>query len=227
LTGATGDTGTTGLTGATGDTGTTGLTGATGDTGTTGLTGATGNTGTTGLTGATGNTGTTGDTGTTGLTGATGDTGATGTTGSTGTTGLTGTGTTNVSSFAANTTGATIAVILGGTDVPLPSDQTFSGGITVDGTNTTFTVPSAGRYFINYGVNLTAALLLSTRLIINGAANTASTIDPVLSVSQFNNTIIVLLAAGSTIKLQFFGLLGAAVLLPGSAGATLTIVQVS
>ncbi|PGT97882.1 BclA C-terminal domain-containing protein, partial [Bacillus cereus] len=145
----------------------------------------------------------------------------------TGATGSTGTSTTNVSSFAANTTGALIGVIVLGTDVPLPSDQTLSGGITVDGTNTIFTVPNAGRYLITYGVNLTAALLLSTRLIINGSANTASTITPILSASQFNNTIIVSLAAASTIKLQLFGLLGAATLLPGSAGATLTIVQVS
>ncbi|HDR7796183.1 TPA: hypothetical protein QCY19_004921, partial [Bacillus luti] len=150
-----------------------------------------------------------------------------GPTGSSGPTGTTGTSTTNVSSFAANTTGATIAVILSGTSVSLPNSQTFSGGITVDGTNTVFTVPNTGRYFINYGVNLQAALLLSTRLLINGVGNTASTITPVLSVSQFNNTIIVPLTAGSTISLQFFGLLGAAILLSGSAGATLTIMQVS
>ncbi|MEH7149737.1 hypothetical protein V7095_04695, partial [Bacillus thuringiensis] len=159
-----------------------------------------------------------------GPTGATGDAGVTGPTGATG---ITGTSPTNVSSFAANTTGAVIAVILGGTSIPLPNSQTLSGGITVDGTNTIFTVPNTGRYLINYGIGLQAALLLSTRLIINGAGNTASTITPLLSISQFNNTIIVPLTAGSTITLQLFGLLGAATLLSGSGGATLTIMQVS
>ncbi|PFQ40461.1 hypothetical protein COK05_27585, partial [Bacillus cereus] len=157
----------------------------------------------------------------------TGATGPTGPTGATGVTGITGTSTTNVSSFAANTTGATILVVLSGTPVPLPSSQSLSGGITVDATNTIFTVPNTGRYFINYEVNLEAALLLSSQLLINGVGNTASTITPLLSVSQFNNTIIVPLTAGSTITLQLFGLIGAAILLPGSAGATLTIMQVS
>ncbi|MDA1774358.1 hypothetical protein PDJ95_23790, partial [Bacillus cereus] len=208
----TGDTGPTGLTGPAGDTGPTGLTGPTGDTGPTGLTGPAGDTGPTGLTGPAG------DTGPTGLTGPAGDTGPTGLTGST---------TTNVSSFAANTSGSIIAVILGGTSVPLPDSQTLSGGITVNGANTIFTIPNTGRYFINYGVNLQAALLLSTRLTINGVANTQSTITPLLALSQFNNTIIVSLTAGSTITLELFGLLGAATLLGGSAGATLTIMQIS
>ncbi|MBY0050815.1 hypothetical protein H7K32_03795 [Brevibacillus agri] len=203
-----------------------GPTGPTGPTGATGATGAgegvTGATGSTEVTGATGPTGVTGATGATGATGVTGETGATG---ATGPTGPTGTVFTNINAFAANTGGAVIAVILGGTNVPLPNNQVLNG-ITFGGGNTTFTVPSAGNYLISYSVNTTAALAVSTRLLINGAAFAPSVASPALSLSSFHNTVIAPLGAGATITLQLFGLLGAATLLTG-AGATLTIVRLN
>ncbi|MED4826687.1 BclA C-terminal domain-containing protein [Bacillus atrophaeus] len=230
ITGATGVTGVTGPTGFTGATGVTGVTGVTGPTGTTGVTGITGPTGVTGVTGPTGITGVTGVTGPTGVTGATGitgPTGFTGATGMTGPTGITGTGVTATSGFASNTTGGLIAVVAGGTTIPLPSDQNLSADITVNGANTVFTVGPAGRYYISYQINLTAGLLVSSRILINGSAFTSSIISPAISLSNFNNSFITTLAAGSTIQLQLFGLLGAATLLGGSAGAALSIIRLS
>ncbi|PSA92086.1 hypothetical protein C6371_08445 [Bacillus atrophaeus] len=224
LTGVTGPTGFTGATGATGVTGPTGTTGVTGITGPTGLTGATG---VTGVTGATGVTGVTGPTGVTGATGITGPTGFTGATGVTGPTGITGTGLTATSGFASNTTGGLIAVVASGTTIPLPSDQNLSADVTVNGANTVFTVGPAGRYYISYQINLTAGLLVSSRILINGSAFTSSIISPAVSLSNFNNSFITTLAAGSTIQLQLFGLLGAATLLGGSAGAALSIIRLS
>ncbi|MEC5219454.1 BclA C-terminal domain-containing protein [Bacillus atrophaeus] len=226
-TGVTGVTGPTGFTGATGATGVTGPTGTTGVTGITGPTGLTGATGVTGVTGATGVTGVTGPTGVTGATGITGPTGFTGATGMTGPTGITGTGVTATSGFASNTTGGLIAVVAGGTTIPLPSDQNLSADITVNGANTVFTVGPAGRYYISYQINLTAGLLVSSRILINGSAFTSSIISPAISLSNFNNSFITTLAAGSTIQLQLFGLLGAATLLGGSAGAALSIIRLS
>ncbi|MCY8809755.1 collagen-like protein [Bacillus atrophaeus] len=232
-TGATGATGASGATGVTGPTGITGVTGITGPTGTagvtgiTGPTGLTGATGVTGVTGATGVTGVTGPTGVTGATGITGPTGFTGATGMTGPTGITGTGVTATSGFASNTTGGLIAVVAGGTTIPLPSDQNLSADITVNGANTVFTVGPAGRYYISYQINLTAGLLVSSRILINGSAFTSSIISPAISLSNFNNSFITTLAEGSTIQLQLFGLLGAATLLGGSAGAALSIIRLS
>ncbi|QUF66762.1 BclA C-terminal domain-containing protein [Bacillus atrophaeus] len=226
-TGVTGVTGPTGFTGATGATGVTGPTGTTGVTGITGPTGLTGATGVTGVTGATGVTGVTGPTGVTGATGITGPTGFTGATGMTGPTGITGTGVTVTSGFASNTTGGLIAVVAGGTTIPLPSDQNLSADITVNSANTVFTVGPAGRYYISYQINLTAGLLVSSRILINGSAFTSSIISPAISLSNFNNSFITTLAAGSTIQLQLFGLLGAATLLGGSAGAALSIIRLS
>ncbi|MFE1628928.1 hypothetical protein ACFLFF_19495 [Brevibacillus reuszeri] len=214
-----------GPTGQTGPTGATGPTGSTGWTGDTGVTGYTGLTGATGVTGATGSTGATGETGSPGATGATGATGETGVTGATGATGATGTNFTNINAFSANTSGAVISVVLGGTNIALPNNQVLNG-ITVGGGNTTFTVPSAGNYLISYSINTTAALLVSSCLVINSSPFTPSIITPALSLSSFNNTVIAPLTAGSTITLQLFGLLGAATLITG-AGATLTIVRVS
>ncbi|MFB4184944.1 BclA C-terminal domain-containing protein [Bacillus velezensis] len=235
-TGATGDTGPTGITGATGGTGPTGITGATGATGPigstgvtgdTGPTGSTGATGGTGLTGSTGVTGDTGPTGSTGATGGTGPTGSTGATGGTGPTGSTGTSLTATSGYASNTGGSVVAVIVGGTTISLPNEQNLSADITANAANTIFTVAPAGRYYISYHINLTAGLLVSSRILINGTPPASSIIAPVASLANFNNSFIVTLPAGSTIQLQLFGLLGAATLLGGSVGAALNIIRLS
>ncbi|CEP81101.1 collagen-like triple helix repeat-containing protein [Paraclostridium sordellii] len=202
-------------TGATGPTGPAGPTGATGPTGPTGAVGATGPTGPTGLVGPSG------PTGPTGLVGATGPTGPTGLVGPTG---PTGSSVTNNFGYAANTSGSVITVILGGTNIPLPNAQNLSS-VTVNGTNDVFTIINAGTYFIQYQVYTTAALLVNTRLIINGVANTASTISPILSLSSFSSQVIVTVGANTTVSLQMFGLLGAATLLSGSGGATLSIIR--
>ncbi|MFE6032260.1 collagen-like protein [Bacillus velezensis] len=224
ITGATGGTGPTGSTGATGGTGPTGFTGATGVSGPTGFTGATGGTGPTGFTGATGGTGPTGITGATGVTGPTGSTGATG---GTGPTGSTGTSLTATSGYASNTGGGVVAVIVGGTTISLPNEQNLSADITANAANTVFTVAPAGRYYISYHINLTAGLLVSSRILINGTPPASSIIAPVASLANFNNSFIVTLPAGSTIQLQLFGLLGAATLLGGSVGAALNIIRLS
>lgn len=233
--GPTGTDGVTGLDGAAGPTGATGADGAAGVTGVTGPTGATGVTGATGATGATGSTGpigAAGAIGAAGVIGATGDIGPTGPTGSDGATGPTGPDGPNptaTAAFAANTSGTSLSVALTGTAIPLPNAQVLSPDITANAGNTVFTVATAGRYRISYHVNTTAALLMGSRLVINGVNNTASTIAPVLSVSNYENEIEVDLAANTTITLQLYPLLavGIAVLISGGAGASLMIVRLS
>lgn len=226
-TGSTGPTGATGPAGNTGATGSTGVTGATGPVGATGATGATGAVGATGGIGPTGPTGITGPAGPTGATGITGATGATGAAGATGATGATGVNVTASSSFAANTSGTALSVIVAGVAVPLPDSQILPGDITVDGSNTIFTVVTPGRYRIGYHVNTTATLIAGTRLIINSSANVASTITPVVSLSSYSAEIILDLTANSTVTLQIFGILATATLLTGAAGASLMITRLS
>ena len=131
------------------------------------------------------------------------------------------------SAFAANTSGTALTVLVGGTLVPLPDGQLLSPDITVNGANTVFTVTNAGRYQISYNVNTTASLASGTRLLINGAANTASTVAPAVSLSHFSNEILLNLNAGDTVSLQMFGIASVATLLPGSAGAALSITRLS
>lgn len=231
--GATGPTGATGPAGAAGATGPTGADGAVGPTGTTGPAGATGApgaagpTGADGAAGATGATGPTGADGAAGLAGIAGAAGAAGATGATGLTGPTGaTGPALSSAFAANTQGSSVLVALGGTPIALPNAQLLSPDITVNAGNTVFTVATPGTYQISYHVNTTAALLMGTRLVINGTNSVPSTINPALSVSNFENQIKVTLPANSTISLQLFtSIVGTAVLVSGGAGASLTIVR--
>ena len=134
---------------------------------------------------------------------------------------------TATSAFAANTSGTALTVLVGGTLVPLPDGQLLSPDITVNGANTVFTVTNAGRYQISYNVNTTASLASGTRLLINGAANTASTVAPAVSLSHFSNEILLNLNAGDTVSLQMFGIASVATLLPGSAGAALSITRLS
>lgn len=175
-----------------------------------------------------GDTGATGTTGTGGAAGATGTAGAVGSIGATGPTGAAGPNPTATAGFAANTTGPVITVLVAGTLIPLPSTQVLSADITANGANTIFTVNTFGRYRISYHINTTVALLMGSRLIINGANNTASTINPVLTTSRYYAEIEIDLAVGATISLQMFAtLLGAATLISGGAGASLMIIRLS
>ena len=231
-TGPAGPTGADGLPGPTGATGADGAAGAEGPTGPTGATGSTGGTGAAGAAGAAGATGPDGAAGTAGpagAVGAAGPAGAAGPTGATGPTGPNGPNPTATAGFAANTAGTSLSVALGGAPIPLPSAQVLSADIAPNAGNTVFTVATAGRYRISYHVNTTAALLMGSRLVINGVNNTASIIAPALSVSSFENEIEVNLPANSTITLQLYPLVlaGVAVLLGGGAGASLMIVRLS
>ncbi|HDR3399518.1 TPA: hypothetical protein QCN43_001510, partial [Bacillus anthracis] len=172
-------------------------------------------------------TGVTGPTGATGITGATGPTGATGITGATGPTGVTGTSITATYAFANNTSGTAISVLLGGTNVPLPNNQNIGPGITVSGGNTVFTVANAGNYYISYTINITASLLVSSRITINGAPLAGTINSPAVATTSFSATIITTLAAGSAISLQLFGLLAVATLSTTTPGAVLTIIRLS
>ncbi|WP_443093979.1 BclA C-terminal domain-containing protein, partial [Paenibacillus plantiphilus] len=139
----------------------------------------------------------------------------------------TGDSTTSTSAFAANTSGSIITVLLGGTNVPLPNAQNIGAGITINAANEVFTITTAGRYYITYQINITTALLVRSRLIVNGAANLASTVTPILSLSTFNNDVILTLAANSTVSLQLFGLAALVTLLGNGAGAAVTIIRLS
>ena len=156
-----------------------------------------------------------------------GPTGPTGATGPTGPTGSAGPNPTAAAGFAANTQGSSVLVSLGGSPIPLPNDQLLSPGITANAGNTTFTVAAAGTYQISYHVNTTLALLMGTRLVINGVNNVPSTIAPVAAATNFENKIKVVLPANSTITLQMYpiALAGTAILVGSGAGASLTIIR--
>ncbi|WP_407705144.1 BclA C-terminal domain-containing protein, partial [Terribacillus saccharophilus] len=228
--GPTGAAGATGVAGPTGPAGTTGIAGPTGAAGATGIAGPTGPAGTTGIAGPTGVAGPTGPAGATGIagpTGAVGPTGVPGITGSTGLTGATGTGVTDSSMYAANTSGSVIAVLLGGTNIPLPNAQNLDGFV-YNGGAATFTVPATGRYYITYQINVTAALLISSRIVVNGAQVAGTVVSPAVSISSYYGEVITNLTAGNTVALQLFGLVGTATLNGGgSTGASLTIIRLS
>lgn len=212
-----------GATGATGPQGPQGAQGVQGSQGPQGPQGIQGSPGAAGSPGATGATGPAGAIGPAGVTGATGATGATGVTGATGPTGPAGVTTTSLS--AQNSSGATIAVTVGGTNLPLPNNQLLST-FTVNGANDTFTVPQTGRYLLAYSLRLTQAHLLSSRILRNGSQLAGSNYSPTASTSDYFVTQLADLSAGDSLSLQLYGLVGAVVLQGGSA-ATLTAIRLS
>ncbi|UCZ72715.1 hypothetical protein LG401_09060 [Bacillus pumilus] len=138
-------------------------------------------------------------------------------------------GFTDTALYAANSSGPTIVTVAGGTNIPLPNFQNITG-FTANGTSTVFTVLQTDKYYITYQVNTTAALLINTCLLLNGATTVPSSVQsPVISTSFIHNTVIVNLTAGSIISLQFFWAVATAVLVGGgaAAGAALTIIRLS
>jgi len=104
----------------------------------------------------------------------------------------------------------------------LPDAQNLSG-ITVNGTNTVFTVTEAGRYYISFTVNVTVAVAVGARVTINGTPVDELTRAPLLSTS-FSGEAIVTLAANDQLTLELFGLLADTTLQTG-LGAGLTIIR--
>lgn len=84
----------------------------------------------------------------------------------------------------------------------------------------------AGRYLITYTINPTAAVLVGSRLVINGVPNEASTVLPFVATTSLVGQVLITAVANTTVTLELFGLLGAVILPEDAAGATLSIVRV-
>lgn len=117
-----------------------------------------------------------------------------------------------------------MAVVLGGTDVPLPNAQNLDG-FTANGTNTTFTVPETGTYLITYRINPTVAVAMSSQVLRNGTAIPGSVFSPVATTS-YEATVVTPLTAGDTLTLRVSGVV-AAVVLQGGSGASMAVVRLA
>nr|WP_245697834.1 hypothetical protein [Paenibacillus oryzae] len=126
---------------------------------------------------------------------------------------------------AVNTTGGAIAVVLGGTAIPLADVQSLDG-FTANGTSTLFTVPVTGTYYVTYRINLTAGVLTGAQVVVNGTGVAGSIVSPALTLSSFEGNVITALTAGSTIGIQLFGVIAAATL-QGGVGASLIVIRLS
>jgi len=119
--------------------------------------------------------------------------------------------------------GSTIAVVLGGTPVPLI--QTTASGITFSG-NDVLTIQTAGTYLISYKVNTTASLLMSAAVYQNGIAIPSLISNLGIAANSFSGEAIAILSTGDTLELMLYGLLDTAVLV-GGAGATLNVIRIA
>ncbi|WP_437349825.1 BclA C-terminal domain-containing protein [Paenibacillus humicus] len=228
-----GDTGAAGPAGSTGAAGPAGPTGAQGAKGDKGDTGATGPAGSTGAAGATGAAGPAGPQGPAGAKGDKGDTGPTGATGPQGPQGIQGeqglpgpSGAAALQAFyAANTSGSVVAVLLGGTAIPLPSVE-YNSSFTMNAGNTEVTVNESGTYYVSYSIQTTSVSLVSSNLLVNGTGVNSLAIIPNQSRSTWQASGIVTLSAGSTVQLSASGMLGA-IILQGGQGAALTLIKIN
>ncbi|GIO03112.1 hypothetical protein J5TS2_37800 [Brevibacillus halotolerans] len=116
--------------------------------------------------------------------------------------------------------------MLGGTLVPFPDAQDIGPGITVNATSDTFTVAAAGNYFISYTINLTASLLVSSRILVNGVPVAGSVVSPLIGLTSFEAQVIVPVPAGGTIQVQLFGVAAIATL-AATLPTSITIIRLS
>ena len=109
--------------------------------------------------------------------------------------------------------------------MPLPNNQVLDG-FTVNGANTVFTVPSTGTYLISYRVNVSAAVLMTSEILRNGAVLPGSTFSPTASTGSYSVMLVSNLTAGDTLELRLTGLIGATVL-QGGTGASLAVIKLA
>lgn len=182
-----------------------------------GATGATGPAGPEGPPGPPGPAGTPGGTGAQGPPGPPGAQGLQGIQGLTGAAGPAGSALLSYGGFV-NDTGSMIAVVLGGTSIPLT--QTAANGVSVSGA--TVTVTAAGTYRLSYCLRSVGSTWPSSRLVVNGAPLSGSDVLPWTPTDTRCRATIQSLTAGSTLELQFYGFLGAVTLVSGG-GAELLV----
>lgn len=223
--GSQGPAGPSGPKGDPGPTGAAGPKGDKGDPGEKGPAGPQGEKGDKGDPGVQGIQGDKGDLGPVGPAGPAGPQGIQGSQGPIGPAGPAGAGSTGTYAYAGNAMGTSIAVILGGTSVPLPDHQRLSG-FSSDGSSMIFTANETGTYYISYTINLTQDMLMGTRMTRNGASITQSEEAVVKSKSHYQAQFIEQLNAGDILQLQLHGLLGVAVLAGGN-GASLTVMKLA
>jgi hypothetical protein len=89
-----------------------------------------------------------------------------------------------------------------------------------------FTVSSAGGYRVKYSIKLRDPLLASARVMVNGSPSNALVDSPSQSTSRLDGESILILTPGTTLSIQLYGLLGAAILQQG-AGASLIVEKLS
>ncbi|MBD2843580.1 copper amine oxidase [Paenibacillus sp. IB182496] len=196
-----------------------------GSTGPAGPEGPKGETGVAGADGADGSIGPQGPAGPAGPAGPQGPPGPIGPAGPQGNEGPAGSNATGTYAYAARTSGGAIAIVLGGTNIPLGDLQQLSG-FSASADNTSFTVSESGSYYISYKVELQSDLMTGAQVIHNGVPLPGSIIPPYKSKDIYQTESIANLSAGDTLSLQFYGVIAATNLVNGN-GATLSIIKLS
>ena len=169
-----------------------------------------------------------GPTGPTGTTGPTGPTGVTGPTGPTGTTGPTGpTAGLNAYGGRFNNTPQTINLTIG-SQSQIPLATTMPNLNTTYTTANSVTLTQAGTYELNYFSNMTAAVATTITMSVrnNGVNIDGTIISRALSVgvsSIYSGSIIVTLAAGSTLDMAMSASLAVGINLSNGVNASLSV----
>ncbi|WGT41741.1 hypothetical protein QH639_15880 [Lysinibacillus sp. 1 U-2021] len=129
-------------------------------------------------------------------------------------------------SSASNTSGSLIAVVLSGTNIPLPNAQQLNN-VTVNGANDIFTVQESGTYELEYHVYITTPSMVSSRILLNGIQLPDSALNPATGTDSLTKKATVNLNAGDTLSLQLYGLIGVVTLFSGdpSKATSLSILK--
>jgi hypothetical protein len=118
------------------------------------------------------------------------------------------------------------ATVLGGADVPFSNNGPLAG-VTHTAATTTVTVPLAGTYQIDYGVNITAGVGSSIAIAVNGTVDASTQVDALVAVGEITGTAMLTLAAGGVLTLRNNSITPLVMDLAPGAGAQLNVILLS
>lgn len=135
---------------------------------------------------------------------------------------------TPVIGYASNNAQPSIPITLTGTAIPLPDNQNLSPEITVDGTDTVFTISQDGLYRITYSINIVTPKVIAAYLLVNGTPNDDSLIDSGAAIAHLSSDIFLTVSGTTTILLisAIGDPLQGTIDLSAGGGATLVIQQI-
>ncbi|MDG0809443.1 BclA C-terminal domain-containing protein [Cohnella rhizosphaerae] len=119
------------------------------------------------------------------------------------------------------------ASVFGGADVPFSNNGPLFGDVVHIAGMTTFSVPNAGIYKINYSLSITAGIGSAMAIAVNGVVDPSTVVNVLVATGNVSGVAYLNLAAGDVITLRNNSMVPLTLGLSPGVGAQLVIEQVA